>query len=148
MCLISCVRPLSSADCSVSTLCASGKSIRALRSSEDNNVRTPCALPLHTGVARNSVGFRRVRDSGKGSSSVLITPSSGASQCGNSSLSHSSSRCRACCSSSPFITRRQASPASVSVPISASALLASPLRSVRRLCHSICEINVLHSVST
>ena len=31
---------------------------------------------------------------------------------------------------------------------SARALLALPLRSVRRLCHSICDEKVLHSVST
>ncbi|MNR11527.1 hypothetical protein D3C85_1278290 [compost metagenome] len=120
----------------------------ALRSSEVSNVSTPRSLPLHTGKARNSVGFRRVRDSGSGSRSVLMAAASGASQWGNSTFSHCARRSKALCSSSPVIINRQESPVSVSVPIRASALLASPVRSVRRLCHSIFDENVLHSVST
>ncbi|SWL60711.1 Uncharacterised protein [Klebsiella pneumoniae] len=123
------VRPFSSADCSASTPLAAGRLPSALRSKEEIGVRMPPALPLHTVRARIICGFRLVSETGSGSSSSDFTSASGASQWGNSS-------------------RSQLSPTSVSVPISARALLALPLRSVRRLCHSICDEKVLHSVST
>ena len=142
------VRPFSSADCSASTLLAAGRLPSALRSKEEIGVRMPPALPLHTVRARIICGFRLVSETGSGSSSSDFTSASGASQWGNSSRSHWLKRWCASCSSAPEISNWQLSPTSVSVPISARALLALPLRSVRRLCHSICDEKVLHSVST
>lgn len=136
---ITSVRPFSSADCSASTPLAAGRLPSALRSKEEIGVRMPPALPLHTVRARIICGFRLVSETGSGSSSSDLTSASGASQWGNSSRSHWLKRWCASCSSAPEISNWQLSPASVSVPISARALLALPLRSVRRLCHSICD---------
>nr|pir hypothetical 11.8 kD protein in ptsa-frwc intergenic region - Escherichia coli (strain K-12) [Escherichia coli]AAC43054.1 ORF_o109 [Escherichia coli str. K-12 substr. MG1655] len=76
--------------------------------------------------ARIICGFRLVSETGSGSSSSDLTSASGASQWGNSSRSHWLKRWCASCSSAPEISNWQLSPASVSVPISARALLALP----------------------
>ena len=121
--------------------------LSALRSSEESRLRTPPALPLQTVRARKSCGFKWVSDAGSGSSSLFLASASGASQCGNSFRNHWLRCWWAACSSVPEISNWQLSPARVSVPINDSALLALPLRSVRRLCHSMCEVKVLHCVS-